>query len=249
MSVESSTAQLLSRMARRIDRTASTARLPLCLNDIRSVTGAIHVRFVMRHVPGITVDSPFEIDTFGQRWRALVSQLQHDDIDPSATLGTEATKPVDWGEIRNPSPRLKQFLKDFDSFGLGDQRLTAAHRGPSGDLSLLTLTSKVRDSRWPVVRDTFVAAIGVLHPVLHRAALRCVFAYEAPSVGRLSARERECLVWAAQGHTSRQIGETLGLTTSTVNYFIDAAADKLAAGSRVHAAAKAVALGLIPPPR
>jgi DNA-binding CsgD family transcriptional regulator len=249
MSIESSTAQMLARMARRIDRTASSARLPLCLSDIRGVTGAAHVRFVMRHVPGVPAERPFELDTFGQRWRAFAIEAQTDDVDPSATLGTEATRPVDWKDISATGPRIKQFLKEFNSFDHGDQRLTAAHRGPSGDLSLLTLTSKVKDSRWPVMKDSFITAIGVLHPVLHRAVIRCVFAYEAPSVGRLSARERECLVWAAQGHTSRQIGENLGLTTSTVNYFIDAAAEKLAAASRVHAAAKAVALGLIPPPR
>ncbi|MGL5139112.1 MAG: helix-turn-helix transcriptional regulator, partial [Beijerinckiaceae bacterium] len=232
MSSEFTTAQMLARMARRIDRTVSAARLPLCLNDIRGVTSATHVRFVMRHVPGLVEESPFDIDTFGPRWHALTTEMQHDDVDPSATLGTEATRPVDWKEITTAPPKLKQFLKEFNSFDLGEQRLTAAHRGSSGDLSLLTLTSRVRDNRWPILKDAFITAIGVLHPVLHQAALRCVFAYEAPHVGRLSARERECLIWAAQGHTSRQIGETLGLTTSTVNYFIDAAADKLAAASR-----------------
>ncbi len=89
----------------------------------------------------------------------------------------------------------------------------------------------------------------MIHPFLHRAVLKLRFQIDDVILIRLTPREKECLVWAAHGHTSKKIGENLGLTPATVNFFIDAAVNKLSATNRAHAAAKAVALGLIAPPR
>ncbi len=83
----------------------------------------------------------------------------------------------------------------------------------------------------------------------HAAVLRLHFDIGSTDVAKLTPREKQCLGWAAHGRTSKEIGENLGLTPATVNFFIEAAVGKLAAFNRAHAAAKAVALGLIAPPR
>lgn len=66
----------------------------------------------------------------------------------------------------------------------------------------------------------------------------------APAVD-LSARELECLKWAAEGLTTEQIADRLVISSATVNYHFNKIVPKFDAANRHHAAIKAVRLGLI----
>jgi DNA-binding CsgD family transcriptional regulator len=219
------------------------------LLEICHASGAKNAAFLMRHVPGIVGDNPFVIDTYGEMWRKHLDGTNFSPGEPIRMLSEHARQPVDWSEMPRARTRIKRFFRDFQDFQLGRHALTATFCGPSGDRSLLTLTSDVTEKRWNACKLDLTAAIGVLHPVLHNAVLKIRFGIDEVDVIRLTPREKECLVWAAHGHTSREIGINLGLTAATVNFFIDSAVGKLAASNRAHAAAKAVALGLIAPPR
>jgi DNA-binding CsgD family transcriptional regulator len=63
----------------------------------------------------------------------------------------------------------------------------------------------------------------------------------------LTARERECLQWAAQGKTAWETGEILGIAERTVKKHIASAMLKLHATTRTQAVAQATARGLIVP--
>lgn len=65
--------------------------------------------------------------------------------------------------------------------------------------------------------------------------------------GGLSARERECLIWAARGKSSLDIGVILGLSPRTVDSYIEKVRAKLRVRTRIEAVAAAVRLGLIEP--
>ena len=62
---------------------------------------------------------------------------------------------------------------------------------------------------------------------------------------RVTARERECLRWCAEGKTSEEIGIILSLSTHTVNHYLISATKKLNAVNRVHAITTAIRLGLL----
>jgi DNA-binding response OmpR family regulator len=68
-----------------------------------------------------------------------------------------------------------------------------------------------------------------------------------PRTVDLTDREAEALTWAARGKTSSEIATILGLTKRTVDFHIDNARLKLNASTRMHAAVKATAGGLIEP--
>ncbi len=68
-----------------------------------------------------------------------------------------------------------------------------------------------------------------------------------PRAADLTERESESLTWAARGKTSGEIATILGLTKRTVDFHIDNARLKLNASTRMHAAVKAAAGGLIEP--
>lgn len=62
---------------------------------------------------------------------------------------------------------------------------------------------------------------------------------------QLSERERECLLWTAEGKTSFEIGKIIGISEHTVNYYLNTAASKLEASNRVQAVAIAIKSGLL----
>jgi DNA-binding response OmpR family regulator len=92
----------------------------------------------------------------------------------------------------------------------------------------------------PIDFDILTAIIGAR---LTRVARTAVW----PRSVDLSDREAEALTWAARGKTSSEIATILGLTKRTVDFHIDNARLKLNASTRMHAAVKAAAGGLIDP--
>ena len=64
-------------------------------------------------------------------------------------------------------------------------------------------------------------------------------------INTLTARETHCLGWTAEGKTSSEIADILGLSEHTVNHYLNRAAKKLGAGNRTHAVAKAMRRGWI----
>lgn len=66
-----------------------------------------------------------------------------------------------------------------------------------------------------------------------------------PSSTHLTPREREVLERLADGLSNRAIGESLGISSHTVKFHVDALLDKLAARSRTQVVVKAMREGLL----
>jgi DNA-binding CsgD family transcriptional regulator len=81
---------------------------------------------------------------------------------------------------------------------------------------------------------------------LHEAVRRVTGLLE-PTRPDLSSREGECLRWAADGKTSGEIAQILGISEGTVNFHLNNAMQKLDVISRQHAIGKAALQGLIQP--
>lgn len=63
----------------------------------------------------------------------------------------------------------------------------------------------------------------------------------------LSDREVEALTWSARGKTSAEIAIILGLAKRTVDFHVESARNKLGVATRIEAAVKAAAGGIIEP--
>jgi DNA-binding CsgD family transcriptional regulator len=68
-----------------------------------------------------------------------------------------------------------------------------------------------------------------------------------PSRLALSPRQRECLLWASRGLSTKQIAERLKLSDPVVHEYLCAAKRKLGCATRAHAVARAIRLDLIEP--
>lgn len=65
------------------------------------------------------------------------------------------------------------------------------------------------------------------------------------SLGSLTVREAEAVLWIAQGKTSWEAGRILGVTEGTMNSHVANASAKLEASNRAHLVAKAFVRGIL----
>lgn len=63
-----------------------------------------------------------------------------------------------------------------------------------------------------------------------------------PPRPRLTDRERDVLSWAARGKTGWETAAILGIAAETVKKHVQSACERLNAGSKTHAVAKAISL-------
>jgi len=88
----------------------------------------------------------------------------------------------------------------------------------------------------------------LLVPYLHEAVSRVGRSDDVkPLLYELSDREKECLLWAADGKTSWETAMILKVSERTVNFHLQNAAKKLKCGNRTHVVARAISLRLINP--
>ena len=84
------------------------------------------------------------------------------------------------------------------------------------------------------------------------AQMRCCYALsQIPDMLRaavtqdpLSDRERECLIWVAEGKTTEEVALILGVSANTVNSYVTHAIQKLSASNRAMAIATAIRSGI-----
>lgn len=61
----------------------------------------------------------------------------------------------------------------------------------------------------------------------------------------LSPREKECLLWSAQGKTVDDIASIVGISTETARIYIKRFINKMNASNKTHAVAKAIHMGIV----
>lgn len=71
------------------------------------------------------------------------------------------------------------------------------------------------------------------------------FADAAPDTADLTTRERDCLAYAADGHTDHQIADLLGISEPTVRFHFNNARRKLGAVNRTQAVARFATRGML----
>jgi DNA-binding CsgD family transcriptional regulator len=100
---------------------------------------------------------------------------------------------------------------------------------------------------WLEHAQRFAPLLHVTAQYLHATLAGLDQAPAEPSRAALSPRQRECLLWASLGLSTKQIAARLKLSEPVVNEYLSAAKRKLGCATRAHAVAHAVKLGLIKP--
>lgn len=144
--------------------------------------------------------------------------------------------------------RLSDLMPDWRAGSLGrvwptphPAEVVLAAAGATDAPTMLAFIGCPRNPEVPL------SVLPVVMPLLAAAATKCLVWATDDSRSRLTVKEQEVLAQLAQGHSVRQIAETLGRSPHTVHDHVKALHRKLDASSRGELIAKA--LGHLPPAR
>lgn len=191
------------------------------------------------------------ISGFPDDWRAHYEERAYIRVDPTVRHCIIRSTPLVWDEIapldEDEQAVIRNFMSEAADFGLRSGVSFPTH-GQYGEAAMLSLVS---NDPHPRANERILAILpfGQLMVGYVHEAVRRVFSGSDLMLGRaqLTDRERECLLWAAEGKTSEETALILGVANRTVIFHLQNAARKLDVTNRSQAVARAVAQGYIRP--
>lgn len=153
--------------------------------------------------------------------------------------------PFQWSQRINPkkmSPEQRRIFAEATDWGIRDGLAIPVH-GVGADFAMVNIATEATD-----LREFGQSTISLLQvAALNYHALMDQMTTPAVPEVQLTGREREVLVWSAQGKSAWDISQILSISEHTVVYHIEKAKAKLGASTRQYAVVKAILYGLIHP--
>jgi DNA-binding CsgD family transcriptional regulator len=183
-------------------------------------------------------------------WLVAYEQNAYIEIDPRVAAGLDRASPFIWDAASiKGTKRVRRFLDHAARYGVCSG-VVVAFSTPSGSRVGFGLNSAL--SPLPPERHAEITrhlgTLMILGTRLHDLFMVHVIERGVPPLhlGKpLSPREKECLVMAARGLTSADIGIKLDIANRTANFHFGNVLSKLGVLNRNEAIAKAITLGLI----
>jgi DNA-binding CsgD family transcriptional regulator len=182
--------------------------------------------------PGEALDQCVYMSTRPKDWMEHYTARDYVRFDPLIQHLSNATQPFRWSEIfGRPSkePIARKIQQERFAFGLRDGVVVPIHgaRGYSAAVSFAC------ESDWSQNNQTVLVTASI---VAHNRLLT-LLREKQRSIDPLTARERECLKWAAEGKSDWEIGKILNVSRKTINFHIERAKRKLGVRTRIQAIA------------
>jgi LuxR family transcriptional regulator len=183
-------------------------------------------------------------DNYPSGWTVRYRERNYCSIDPTVTLaGAYLHTPLVWSDqLFAAAPAL---WHEAQSYGLkfGWSHSARDQSGITGFLSLARTESSLQQAEILAksLRFAWLAQTG------HATVVKNCFADLIPGVSApLTLREREVMLWTAEGKTAVEIGSILKMSRRTVNFHVANVIKKLSCTNKLQAVVKALVLGLMP---
>lgn len=216
--------------------------------ELAQLFGFEHYFYAVRLPLSFSDPYHFCLSGYPREWRERYDTLGYLRIDPIVHHIMSSSLPLIWDEVERSDPVVDAFFREASEHGLA-HGVSSPVAGRHGDIAVLSLA---RGDRRPIAGDAVErhrlrSRLHWLATVLHESVRRLVLTGDgAPQVSApLSDREKDCLLWAADGKTTADIGRALGITERTVLFHIESAGRKLGVSGRHSIIGRAVALGEI----
>lgn len=227
------------------------------VEDLHAKTVAITKNFGFDHfLYGVQVNTSltrpyqFILNGYPEEWRARYIEQNYHEVDPTYhhCITKKQTVPIAWDSQIFKGRKEASMWSESRDFGLLSGASFAVHGG-HGEAAMLSLATS-RES--PPVTQEVVNALGkaqLLACYLHEAVQRVILSKGPLPLTKmeLTGREKECLLWAAEGKTGGEIADILNISERTVIFHLQNASQKMGASNRQHAISRAISMGLIAP--
>lgn len=181
----------------------------------------------------------------GAWWERYLDQ-DYRSRDPVLAHCDRSISPLLWDQIPDLNKFGKKFFSEASECGL-PSGLTVILRGSRFDVALLSVVCTEEATKANQVYREHMAETQLLLNFLHDNIVRILaLAGELPTF-ELTSRQRECLLWAAEGKDTHSISEILRISSDTVSFHFKEIAERLNTSNRAHSVTRAVTFGLIEP--
>jgi DNA-binding CsgD family transcriptional regulator len=221
-----------------IDALSDAGQIRALLAKLLQVYGLKSVAYLGSGVTGRPEEGPYLAVTYSTEWVEHYKARRFVNIDPAIQIGLRRMLPIDWSEFDREEDKVRRLFGEASEFGLGRHGISLPVHGRHGDRALLSITSHAGDGEWQRLRLDYMRDFQVLALHLHQAILRLEGGQPIEHAS-LSPRERECLLWIAEGKTYWECAMILGLSEHTVRCYLASARHKLGAANNTHAVNKA----------
>lgn len=190
----------------------------------------------------------FIICSYPQDWRDRYVTKGYIRVDPTVVHCANNFLPLTWEMIEpleKENREIRTFMTESRDFGLKDGVTFPIHT-PQGEGAMLSMALGKEKERSHSLILHAIPYIQLISLHIHEAVRR-VLNLERTSLPRLSGREKECLLWCAEGKTSWETSKIIGVSERTVVFHLQNASEKLKVANRLQAVARAVSVGLIAP--
>ncbi|MDO9101103.1 MAG: LuxR family transcriptional regulator [Candidatus Nitrotoga sp.] len=218
--------------------------------SIAGQLGFDHFIYGVQVNTSLTRPYQFILNGYPKEWRAHYVEHNYQEIDPTYhhCITKRQTIPVIWDSRVFKGSKEAKMRNESREFGLLCGASFAVHGG-HGEAAMLSLASSQDSYR---AQQDILSLIGksqLLACYLHEAVQRIVLSKGPLLLTKmeLTLREKECLLWAAEGKTGGEIADILQITERTVTFHLQNAGNKMGASNRQHAIARALSMGLIAP--
>lgn len=227
------------------------------LEDIDDLCGAICKRFGFQYfMYAVRFPSSFVkplvlvVSDYPAEWRDHYEASGYLGVDPTLAYCMDEVLPLVWDQLaeREASDEtVGRFMEELRAFGLASGVTLPVH-GSGGEIAMLNLCSGA-----PVdaAREHIRGVLPELHLLalyVHKGVWGLVEKGVLPfSRQQLTQREKECLLWAAEGKTSWETAQILGISERTVIFHLQNVSEKLGVSNRQQAVARAISQRLIAP--
>lgn len=228
----------------------SVGELHALCDKAAQLQGFDHFVYGVRFPTSLT--RPFVMIISGQpdEWRDRYQRGRYIRKDPVVHHAATHVRPARWTELQRqggPKDADAGILREAAEFGLVTG-ICLPVRGSHGEVGLMSFSTERRGPSADRDVDSAQAHLYLFSSYVHEAVCRLVsggaLPYQPPDLTR---RERECLLWAAEGKTAWETAHILTISERTVVFHLNNAVRKFDVSSRQQAVARAVALGLIGP--
>ncbi|CAH1387806.1 helix-turn-helix transcriptional regulator [Candidatus Nitrotoga sp. M5] len=218
--------------------------------NIAGQLGFDHFIYGVQVNTSITRPYQFILNGYPKEWRARYIEHNYQKIDPTYAhcITKKQAIPVIWNNQVFKGDDATKMRNESREFGLQRGASFPVHGG-HGDAAMLSLATSQDSCK---AEQEIVSIIGksqLLACYLHEATQRIVLSKPPLLLTKmeLTFREKECLLWAAEGKTGGEIADILKVTERTVTFHLQNAGNKMGASNRQHAIARAISMGLIAP--
>lgn len=189
------------------------------------------------------------VRNYAEDWMAHYIAEGYEAIDPVPKHCFATNRPFTWTEVtklKGLTKKAQTVMDEAREAGLYDGVAVPIH-GVKGELSGIGMASSTRGV---ALNPDMLCKIQALCLQFHLAYIgkeqqERQSCEKAGTV--LTAREKEILLWAAEGKSDPVIADILGISYSTVRFHLNNIYQKLDANERTFAVVKAIRCGLILP--